>query len=81
MRALEKARSLDALVAQHLSLAGMDRIDVPAFRADRLERRSRDAACPCPGRWLAREPPGAEPSDLFHTTAMSRSLLADEGDV
>jgi WD40 repeat protein len=32
MRALEKARSLDALVAQHLTLVGMDRIDLPAFR-------------------------------------------------
>lgn len=32
LRALEKASEFDALVAQHLSLAGMDRIDRPAFR-------------------------------------------------
>jgi WD40 repeat protein len=32
MRALEKARSLDALVAQHLALAGVERIDLAAFR-------------------------------------------------
>jgi uncharacterized protein YjbI with pentapeptide repeats len=32
MQALEKARSLNALVAQHLTIAGMNRIDLPAFR-------------------------------------------------
>ncbi|AUX42955.1 hypothetical protein SOCE26_043950 [Sorangium cellulosum] len=32
MRALEKARDLNALVAQHLALAGMGKIDLPAFR-------------------------------------------------
>jgi WD40 repeat protein/nucleoside phosphorylase len=32
MRALEKARTLDALIAQHLALAGVDRIDLRAFR-------------------------------------------------
>ncbi|MCP4548013.1 MAG: NACHT domain-containing protein, partial [bacterium] len=32
MRALEKGRNLDQLVAQHLAGAGMDRIDLKAFR-------------------------------------------------
>jgi sugar lactone lactonase YvrE len=32
MRALEKARDLNALIAQHLALAGMGRIDLAAFR-------------------------------------------------
>lgn len=32
MRALEKARTLDALVAQHLAIAGMEQIDLAAFR-------------------------------------------------
>jgi WD40 repeat protein/3',5'-cyclic AMP phosphodiesterase CpdA len=32
LRALEKARTLDTLVAQHLAAAGMDRIDLAAFR-------------------------------------------------
>ncbi|WP_437682868.1 pentapeptide repeat-containing protein [Sorangium sp. So ce131] len=32
MRALEKARDLNALIAQHLALAGMGKIDLPAFR-------------------------------------------------
>ncbi|WP_437972044.1 pentapeptide repeat-containing protein [Sorangium sp. So ce260] len=32
LRALEKARALDALMAQHLTLAGMDRLDLRAFR-------------------------------------------------
>lgn len=32
LRALEKAPKLDALIAQHLSVAGMDRLDLPAFR-------------------------------------------------
>ena len=32
LRALEKAQSLDALVAQHLAKSGEDRIDLPAFR-------------------------------------------------
>ncbi|WP_129347893.1 NACHT domain-containing protein [Sorangium cellulosum] len=32
MRALEKARDLSALVAQHLALAGLGKIDLPAFR-------------------------------------------------
>ncbi|WP_433936848.1 pentapeptide repeat-containing protein [Sorangium cellulosum] len=32
MRALEKARDLNALVAQHLALAGLGKIDLPAFR-------------------------------------------------
>ncbi len=32
LRALEKARSLDALIAQHLAMAGMGRIDLTAFR-------------------------------------------------
>ena len=32
MRALEKAPKLDALVSQHLAMAGMERIDLPAFR-------------------------------------------------
>ncbi|WP_434048040.1 MULTISPECIES: pentapeptide repeat-containing protein [Sorangium] len=32
MRALEKARDLNALIAQHLALAGLGKIDLPAFR-------------------------------------------------
>ncbi|WP_437932444.1 pentapeptide repeat-containing protein [Sorangium sp. So ce291] len=32
LRALEKARAFEALVAQHLTLAGMERIDLRAFR-------------------------------------------------
>ncbi|WP_437781759.1 phosphorylase family protein [Sorangium sp. So ce1097] len=32
MRSLEKAHSLDALVANHLALAGMERFDLPSFR-------------------------------------------------
>lgn len=32
LRALEKARTVEELVAQHLAAAGMDRIDLPAFR-------------------------------------------------
>ncbi len=32
MRALEKASRLDALIAQHLSLSGMEQIDLQAFR-------------------------------------------------
>ncbi len=32
MRALEKSQSLDGLVAQHLAAAGMERIDLKAFR-------------------------------------------------
>jgi len=32
LRALEKARGLDELVAQHLTAAGEDRFDLPAFR-------------------------------------------------
>ncbi len=32
LRALEKAPRLDALVSQHLAMAGMERIDLPAFR-------------------------------------------------
>jgi predicted NACHT family NTPase len=32
MQALEKARSLNALVAQHLTIAGMNQIDLTAFR-------------------------------------------------
>jgi WD40 repeat protein/nucleoside phosphorylase len=32
MRALEKANKLDALISHHLAMAGIDRIDLPAFR-------------------------------------------------
>jgi WD40 repeat protein/nucleoside phosphorylase len=32
LRAIEKAPQLDALISQHLAQAGMDRIDLPAFR-------------------------------------------------
>ncbi|WP_437616213.1 pentapeptide repeat-containing protein [Sorangium sp. So ce834] len=32
MRAIEKARDLNALIAQHLALAGLGKIDLPAFR-------------------------------------------------
>jgi WD40 repeat protein/nucleoside phosphorylase len=32
MRALEKASQLDVLIAQHFSIAGMERIDLPALR-------------------------------------------------
>ncbi|WP_437611248.1 pentapeptide repeat-containing protein [Sorangium sp. So ce834] len=32
MRSLEKAHSLDALVANHLALSGMERFDLPSFR-------------------------------------------------
>ncbi|HZF56167.1 MAG TPA: pentapeptide repeat-containing protein, partial [Polyangiaceae bacterium] len=32
LRALEKAHDLNTLIAQHLTKAGMDRIDLPAFR-------------------------------------------------
>ena len=32
LRALEKARTVEELVAQHLAASGMDRIDLPAFR-------------------------------------------------
>lgn len=32
LRALEKAQSLDTLVAQHLAKSGEERIDIPAFR-------------------------------------------------
>ena len=32
MRKLEKVPKLDALISQHLALAGMERIDLPAFR-------------------------------------------------
>ena len=32
MRSLEKAHSLEALVANHLAIAGMERIDLPGFR-------------------------------------------------
>lgn len=39
MRALEKARGLDALIAQHLALAGMPRIDLEAFRYMLFEGR------------------------------------------
>ncbi len=32
LRAIEKAPQLDALLSQHLTLSGIDRIDIPAFR-------------------------------------------------
>ncbi len=50
MRALEKGRNLDQLVAQHLAGAGMDRIDLKAFRY-MLENGAKEGLVESPLEW------------------------------